>query len=218
MPREKFVFEPGPLSTSYSGHFQECGLDEAGRGCLAGPVVAAAVLWPAGVTLPGLNDSKQLTEGQRLALEPMIKELATAWAVVEISPRVIDEINILQASVVGMQQAAEHVMARHHVDLLLVDGHYFKPVPWVAHLCMVKGDARFLSIAAASVLAKNHRDVLMREEAKRWPGYGWESNVGYPAPAHRRGLEEWGTTPLHRLSYTLGGRSLADWPKREETF
>lgn len=215
MARQKYIHVPGPLASSYTGRLLECGLDEAGRGCLAGPVVAAAVVWPNELRLEGLNDSKQLTEVQRSALEPIIKEQALAWAVAEVSPQEIDQINILQASVKAMHLAAEAVMQHQQVDLLLVDGHYFKPYPFVPHECMVKGDARFMSIAAASILAKNHRDRVMVALAQDYPGYGWESNVGYPAPAHIRGLANLGVTVHHRLSYTLKGVPLGTFGKQK---
>lgn len=190
----------------------ECGLDEAGRGPLAGPVVAAAVLWPRGILLPGLTDSKQLTDVQREALVPEIKRLAHAWAVAEVSPQDIDQINILKASFKAMHLAAEQVMQCQEVDLLLVDGNRFKPYPFVAHQCIVKGDAKYLSIAAASILAKTTRDALMRNLALEYPFYGWESNMGYPAPAHIKGMEEYGITPYHRLSFSIKGRSVASFP------
>ncbi len=197
---------PTALLPYYSSNTIECGLDEAGRGCIAGPVVAAAVIWPPTLSLPLLNDSKQLTEAQRFDLEPLIKAQALAWAVAEVSAAEIDEINILQASIKAMHLAVDQIMAIGTglvPELLLVDGNRFRPYPFLSHVCLVKGDARFLSIAAASVLAKTHRDRLMVNLAAENPGYGWEHNMGYPTPMHKLAVARLGFTPYHRLTFRM---------------
>ncbi len=179
----------------------EAGCDEAGRGCLAGPVVAAAVILPRDFTHEELNDSKQLTEKQRLEIKPDIIQQAIAWGVGVASPGEIDEINILNASYLAMHRAIEQLKRRP--ELLLIDGNRFKPFNDIPHECIIKGDGKYYSIAAASVLAKTYRDDLMRQLALEFPGYGWETNVGYPTPAHREGLKEMGSTPHHRKSFQL---------------
>lgn len=185
----------------------EAGCDEAGRGCLCGPVSCAAVILPPRFRCEGLNDSKKLTEKQRDALRPIIEREALAWAVVMVEAEEIDRINILNASIAGMQRALDRLSVRpHHI---LVDGNCFRPyldpergidIPYTT---VVKGDARFMAIAAASVLAKTHRDELMKEYAARYPGYGWEQNMGYPTKTHREAIRRLGPTPLHRLSFRL---------------
>lgn len=183
----------------------EAGCDEAGRGCIAGPVACAAVILPTGYTLPGLNDSKQLTERQRDRLRPVIERDALAWAVVMVDPAEIDRINILQSSLTGMARALDALRVRPLT--ILVDGNRFRPytdpATGLATPCrtVVKGDATYLSIAAASVLAKTHRDALMRRLAVEYPGYGWERNAGYPTPAHKKALLQHGLTPWHRLTF-----------------
>ncbi len=197
---------PTLLQPYYSANTVECGLDEAGRGCIAGPVVAAAVIWPPTLRLPLINDSKQLTEAQRFDLEPMIKEQAIAWAIAEVSAAEIDEINILQASIKAMHLAVDKIIAGNTglvPELLLVDGNRFRPYPFLSHVCLVKGDARFLSIAAASVLAKTHRDRLMTTLAESHSGYGWEHNMGYPTLMHKLAVAELGLTPHHRLTFRM---------------
>ena len=186
----------------------EAGLDEVGRGCLAGPVVAAAVILPKKYKNELLNDSKKLTEKKRIALDVLIKEEAIAWAVAEVSHTKIDEINILNASFLAMHRAVDQLT--EVPELLLVDGNRFKPYKEIPYECVIKGDGKYLSIAAASILAKNYRDLLMAEKAKEYPGYGWEKNVGYPTKQHRAGIEKLGITPLHRTTFKL----LAD-PKEE---
>ena len=179
----------------------EAGCDEAGRGCLAGPVVAAAVILPDDFHHPWLNDSKQLTERRREALRPIIEEQAIAWAVAECTPEEIDDINILNASILAMHRALDALTVRPR--RVIVDGNRFKPyadLPWET---FVKGDGRFGNIAAASILAKTHRDETMRTLAARFPGYDWEVNKGYPTPAHRAAIEHLGPTPLHRKSFRL---------------
>lgn len=186
---------------------REAGCDEAGRGCLCGPVSCAAVILPDGFECPELNDSKQLTEHRREELRPMIEREALAWAVVMVEAEEIDRINILNASIAGMQRALDRLKVRP--EHILVDGNRFRPyldpVLNMATPCttVVKGDATYMSIAAASVLAKTHRDELMREYAIRYPGYGWEKNMGYPTKAHREAISRLGPTPIHRRTFRL---------------
>ena len=178
------------------------GVDEAGRGCLAGPVVAAAVIWPDGLTLPGLTDSKKLTEKQREALrETLEKQLPKGhWSIGMASPEEIDQINILQATYLAMHRAIEHLSEQP--TLLLIDGNRFKPYPEIDHQCEVKGDARFQAISAASIFAKTERYQWMATLHMRHPQYAWDRNKGYPSVGHRRALEEFGATPFHRRSFT----------------
>ena len=179
----------------------EAGCDEAGRGCLAGPVVAAAVILPKDYHHSILNDSKQLTEKQREELKKEIIEDALAWGIGVASPKEIDEINILNASYLAMHRAVEKLEI--DPELLLIDGNRFNAYEDIPHECIIKGDGKFYSIAAASVLAKTHRDDLMKKLADQFPGYGWETNVGYPTRAHREGIKELGSTPHHRMSFQL---------------
>lgn len=177
----------------------EAGCDEAGRGCLSGPVACAAVILPQGWQCPGLNDSKQLSARRREALRSVIENEALAWAVVMVSPEEIDRINILNASITGMQRAVDALsLTPEH---LLIDGNRFKPHRNIPYSTVVKGDATYMSIAAASVLAKTHRDEYMAEAATRYPGYGWERNMGYPTREHRAAIMKLGLTPLHRRSF-----------------
>ncbi len=179
----------------------EAGTDEAGRGCIAGPVYAAAVILPEDFEDPGLNDSKQLSRKERERLRSFIQEKALAWAVASSSPEEIDGINILQASILAMHRALDGLTLRpQHI---IVDGNRFRPYGNIPYHCHIKGDGRFASIAAASILAKTSRDDYMREAAKRYPGYGWESNFGYPTAAHREAVERLGITPLHRKSFQI---------------
>jgi ribonuclease HII len=179
----------------------EAGCDEAGRGCLAGPVFAAAVILPKDFAHPFLNDSKQLTENQRFELRPIIEREAMAWAVVSLSPSEIDQLNILWASVEGMHRAIAKLKTKP--TSLLIDGNRFRPYPGIPHQCMVKGDGRFMSIAAASVLAKTYRDEHMDALARQYPHYGWERNKGYPTAEHREAIRLHGATPEHRRSFRL---------------
>ncbi len=179
----------------------EAGCDEAGRGCLAGPVVAAAVILPPDFSNDLLNDSKQLTAKQRASLRTIIEAEAAAWAVAFISPEEIDRINILQASIMAMHKAVEKLAIKP--QYLLVDGNRFKPYPGIPHQCIVKGDAKMMSIAAASILAKTHRDEYMETIAKEFPAYGWDRNKGYPTRDHRAAIAAQGTTPYHRMSFRL---------------
>lgn len=177
----------------------EAGCDEAGRGCLCGPVACAAVILPRDFLCEDLNDSKKLSEKKREELRPLIEERALAWAVVMVSPEEIDKINILNASILGMHRALEalNITPEH----ILVDGNRFKPFKDIPHTTVVKGDAKYMSIAAASVLAKTHRDEYMRKLALEYPGYGWEINKGYPTKAHREAILKLGATPCHRKTF-----------------
>lgn len=186
----------------------EAGCDEAGRGCLAGPVSCAAVILPPDFSNDMLNDSKQLTARRRELLRPVIEREALAWAVVMVEPVEIDRINILNASIIGMQRALDTLRIKpQHV---IVDGNKFKPWRDVPCHTVVKGDATYMSIAAASVLAKTHRDELMQRLAQEYPGYGWERNMGYPTKEHLSALDSLGLTPFHRKSYGPCQPSLFD--------
>lgn len=189
------------LKPFYNQHLIEAGLDEVGRGCLAGPVVAAAVILPKNYQNTLLNDSKQLSKLQRDQINAEVKEVALAWAVAEVSNEEIDQINILNASFLAMHRAIDQLLVRP--EHLLVDGNRFTAYPFVPHTCIVKGDAKFMSIAAASVLAKTYRDELMEQLAVEFPQYGWEQNVGYPTPRHRAGIREFGPCRHHRMSFRL---------------
>ena len=178
-------------------------MDEAGRGCLAGPVVAGAVILPPDFTHPFLTDSKQLSHAKRLALREVIVEEAVAWSIGILSHQRIDEINILNASFQAMHEAVRTL--RVQPEFLLVDGNRFKPAyPGIPHACMVKGDSRFLNIAAASILAKTYRDDIMVMLDAEYPMYGWKQNKGYPTEAHRAAIQEHGLSPYHRLSFNHG--------------
>lgn len=177
----------------------EAGCDEAGRGCLAGPVVCAAVVLPEGFDCPGLDDSKKLTARRREKLRDIIKECALAWAVVEVGNEEIDRINILNASIAGMHRAVDALKVRP--EIILVDGNRFTEHPGIPHKTVVGGDGLHMSIAAASILAKTHRDSLMERLAEDYPWYGWEKNKGYPTRAHLEGMRDHGLTPYHRRSF-----------------
>ncbi len=185
----------------YFSELIECGTDEAGRGCLAGPVTAAAVILPKDFRHPLLNDSKQLSEKKRTLLRPIIEAEALAFGVAHVYPKKIDEINILNASILAMHQALDKLRLRP--EFVLVDGNRFKPYHDIPHECMVKGDARFLNIAAASVLAKTYRDDFMKVLAQKYPQYQWENNKGYPTKAHRLAIQKYGATNEHRKSFQL---------------
>ena len=187
------------LKSAFTTDLIEAGCDEVGRGCLAGPVVAAAVILPKGFRHPHLTDSKLIAAPQRLQLREEILQSALACAVAEVSNQQIDEINILNASFLAMHQALDQLSLRP--ELILVDGNRFQPYPFIPHQCIIKGDRQYYSIAAASVLAKTHRDDLMQKLAQKHPQYGWERNVGYPTPAHRRAIRQYGTTSWHRKSF-----------------
>lgn len=189
------------LAPYQNKHLLEAGCDEAGRGCLAGPVVAAAVILPPRIRLPGLDDSKKLSPAQREALRPRIEEHAIAWAIAVVEPAEIDTINILRASFLAMHKAiaALAVKPQH----LLIDGNRFVPYAGIAHSCHVKGDGRFRSIAAASILAKTHRDAIMNALHEQHPHFGWAVNKGYPTPDHRAAIEQHGACEHHRRSFRL---------------
>ena len=181
----------------------EAGCDEAGRGCLAGAVYAAAVILPPDFKNEMLNDSKQLTEKQRYALRSVIEESALAWAVGIVSPEEIDQINILNASFLAMHRAIDQLKIRP--QHLLIDGNRFNPYPGISHTTIVKGDGKYLSIAAASILAKTYRDDYMNELHREYPVYDWDHNKGYPTKKHRAAIAEHGISPYHRKSYNLLG-------------
>lgn len=189
------------LKSYYNANVIEAGIDEVGRGCLAGPVVAAAVILPNDYTHPILNDSKQLSRAQRETLRLDIERDAVAWAVAEVSHKDIDRINILKASFLAMHRAVDALTIKP--DHLLIDGNRFVPYPMIPHTCIVKGDAHFLSIAAASVLAKTYRDALMEQLGQAFPAYGWAQNAGYPTLFHREAIRQFGPTKYHRMSFRL---------------
>lgn len=189
------------LRSAFTKDLVEAGCDEVGRGCLAGPVVAAAVILPKKFRHKSLNDSKQMTRDERLEVRESIISSALSWAVAEVSNDEIDEINILQASFKAMHLALDKLSLKP--ELLLIDGNRFKPYGEIPFECIIKGDGRFFSIAAASVLAKIHRDELMERMAAQYPGYSWETNVGYPTEEHRDGIRKLGVTPLHRRTFQL---------------
>lgn len=179
----------------------EAGCDEAGRGCLAGSVYAAAVILPPDFQNEDLNDSKQLREKKRYALRPIIEREAIAWAVGVVTPEEIDKINILKASFLAMHRAIEQLKVKP--EHLLIDGNRFTPYPNIPHTTVVKGDGKYLSIAAASILAKTYRDDYMNQLAEECPDYHWVENKGYPTKAHREAIRKFGITPYHRKSFTL---------------
>lgn len=181
----------------------EAGCDEAGRGCLAGAVFAAAVILPADYQNENLDDSKKLSEKKRYQLRDEIERDALAWAVGIVSPEEIDKINILNASFLAMHRALDQLDVRP--DALLIDGNRFKPYKDIPHKTVVKGDGKYMSIAAASILAKTYRDDYMMKLHQEYPQYHWDSNKGYPSKAHREAIRIYGTTPYHRMSYNLLG-------------
>lgn len=188
----------------------EAGCDEAGRGCLAGDVYAAAVILPPDFQDELLNDSKQLNEAQRYQLREIIERDAIAWAVGIVTAEEIDKINILRASILAMHRAVDALKVRP--EHLLVDGNKFTPYPGITHNTVVKGDATYMSIAAASILAKTYRDDYMQRIAEEYPMYDWKSNKGYPTAKHRAAIREYGTTPYHRMTFNL----LGEEPKQLE--
>ncbi|MCX6286552.1 MAG: ribonuclease HII [Bacteroidetes bacterium] len=189
------------LQASYTEGLIEAGVDEAGRGCLAGPVFAAAVILPGDYKDKELNDSKQLSASKRERLRMKIEEEALDWAVASASPGIIDEINILNASI----QAMHHAIVKLTImpEILLVDGNRFKPINNIRHQCIIKGDAKFMSIAAASILAKTYRDEYMCSIGKEFPQYYWENNKGYPSRKHRDAIYNYGPCMHHRMSFRL---------------
>ena len=216
------VKSPTPITHMLASHYYEgkieAGCDEAGRGCLAGSVFAAAVILPDGYENPLLNDSKQLTERRRYELRQQIERDAVSWAVGIVTAEEIDKINILNASILAMHRALDQLTVRP--EAIIVDGNRFKPYfpPLTSHLSpltthqsplphttIVKGDGKYMAIAAASILAKTYRDDYMNELAKQYPQYDWQSNKGYPTKKHRQAIKEFGITPFHRKSYNLLG-------------
>jgi len=186
------------LKTNLSNKI-EAGCDEAGRGCLAGPVFAAAVILPKNYKNKSLNDSKKLNEKQRDKLRKVIEEEALDWAVAEVSPQEIDEINILNASFLAMHRAIDKLA--HKPELLLIDGNRFKAYKNIPHECIIKGDGKFMSIAAASILAKTHRDQFMKNADLSYPQYLWKKNKGYPTMEHKLAIQEFGICLLHRKTF-----------------
>lgn len=189
------------LELKYKPNCLEAGCDEAGRGCLAGPVVAAAVILPDHFSNELLNDSKQLSEKQRAKLRPIIEQEALAWAVAYVDNHEIDQINILNASILAMHRALGQLNVQP--EHIIVDGNRFKPFGSIPHLCVVKGDGKYMSIAAASILAKTHRDEYMENLHGQFPVYNWKKNKGYPTREHRQGIADYGITDFHRTSFTL---------------
>ena len=181
----------------------EAGCDEAGRGCLAGSVYAAAVILPPDYQNPDLNDSKKLTDKKRKALREQIERDAVAWAVGIVTPDEIDKINILNASILAMHRALDQLKVRPKA--VIVDGNRFKPYQNLPYTTIVKGDGKYLAIAAASILAKTYRDDYMDALAEEYPQYDWKSNKGYPTKKHRAAIKQFGVTPYHRMSYNLLG-------------
>ena len=195
------------LLSHYYQDLTEAGLDEAGRGCLAGSVYAAAVILPKDYHNERLNDSKQLTARQRRALRSEIERDAVAWALGIVTAEEIDKLNILRASILAMHRAVDALSVRPQA--LIVDGNRFSPYHDLPHTTIVKGDARYLSIAAASVLAKTYRDDYMADLHREYPWYGWDRNAGYPTRQHRQGIAEHGPSPFHRMTFNLlGSRQL----------
>ena len=189
------------LALNFSNFLLETGTDEAGRGCLAGPVTAAAVILSEHFENKILNDSKQLSEKTREYLRPIIEEQAISFAVTHLEPLVIDEINILNASIKAMQESILKLDPKP--EYIIVDGNRFKPVLDIPHSCIVKGDAKFMSIAAASVLAKTYRDEYMNRIHEEFPMYNWKQNKGYPTQEHREAIRKYGVTKYHRMSFRL---------------
>lgn len=191
------------LQSHYYDDLIEAGCDEAGRGCLAGSVYAAAVILPQNYSHPYLNDSKQLTEKRRMILRKDIEKDAIAWAVGVVLPEEIDQINILKASFLAMHRAIDQLKVRP--EALIIDGNRFTPYQNLPYTPIVKGDSKYLSIAAASILAKTYRDEYMEELHCQYPQYQWNKNKGYPTVAHREAIKKYGTTPFHRMSFNLLG-------------
>lgn len=189
------------LKQYYTDNLIEAGCDEAGRGCIAGPVVAAAVILPRGMDFPDFDDSKKLTEKQREKLRIKVLDDALAYGVGIVSAKEIDEINILNASFLAMHRAIDQLKIRP--ELLLIDGNRFNPYKGIRHQCIVGGDAKYQSIAAASILAKTTRDHIMEEYHKEFPQYNWLKNKGYPTPEHKNAVAEHGVSPIHRMTFNM---------------
>ena len=198
-----------PLQNYFDKSKVEAGCDEAGRGCLAGPVYAAAVIMPQDFFHPLLTDSKLLTKTQRQVLRPIIEAEAVSWAVARLTHKEIDRYNILNASFKAMHRAVKKLDVQP--ELLLIDGNRFNPYKGIHHECIVKGDSKFTSIAAASILAKTYRDDYMEKQAKKYPQYGWLNNKGYPTSEHRQAIIEHGPCDLHRKSFAL-------YPKEDKNY
>lgn len=194
------------LLNCYQQEFIEAGCDEAGRGCLAGPVFAAAVILPVDFSLEGLTDSKQLTHKQREALRPVIESKALAWAVATVDHEEIDQINILNASFLAMHRAIAQLKVQP--GYLAIDGNRFKAYDKIPHSCVIKGDGKYLNIAAASILAKTHRDEFMINLDTDYPHYHWKQNKGYPTIAHRNAVIELGLSPFHRKTFNVSDPQL----------
>ena len=191
------------LASHYYTGKVEAGCDEAGRGCLAGSVYAAAVIFPEGYENEELNDSKQLTDRRRKMLREIIERDAVAWAVGVVTPEEIERINILNSSILAMHRALDQLQVRP--EAIIVDGNRFKPYQQLPHTTIVKGDGKYLSIAAASILAKTYRDDYMDKLAEEYPQYDWLSNKGYPTKKHREAIRQYGITPYHRKSFNMLG-------------
>ncbi len=189
------------LEWSFQTELPEAGCDEAGRGCLAGPVVAAAVILDPNNPIEGLDDSKKITEKKRELLRPIVEEKALAWAVGIVTNEEIDRINILKGSFVAMHRALDQLKPK--AKFIIVDGNRFIPYKKLPHECIVKGDGKYQNIAAASILAKTHRDEIMRNLHEQYPHFGWDRNKGYPTKAHRLGIRKHGPTEWHRMSFQL---------------
>lgn len=187
------------LQLNYQDKYLECGTDEAGRGCLAGPVTAAAVILPVDFQNEILNDSKLLTASNRDFLEVILKDSCVSFGIAHIDMGIIDEINILNASILAMHKSIQKL--KPCPELILVDGNRFKPFKKIRHECIIQGDSKFLSIAAASILAKTARDAFMKKIDKEFPMYGWAQNKGYPTKAHRKAIQSFGLTKYHRRSF-----------------
>lgn len=194
------------LLNCYQREFVEAGCDEAGRGCLVGPVYAAAVILPVDFSLEGLDDSKKLTHHQRAELRIIIEREAVDWAVGIVDNHEIDRINILNASFLAMHRAIEKLSVRP--KHLIIDGNRFRMYPDIPHTCIIKGDGKYLNIAAASILAKTHRDEFMTRIAEEFPAYQWHQNKGYPTISHRTASIEYGLTPYHRRTFTISNPQL----------
>jgi len=189
------------LKLRFSEFEFECGTDEAGRGCLAGPVTAAAVILPKDFTLELLNDSKKLSEKTREKLKPIIEELSVSFSVTHLEPNTIDEINILNASIQAMQESILKLSPTP--NYIIVDGNRFKPVGNIPHSTIIKGDSKYMSIAAASVLAKTYRDAYMDKIHEEFPMYNWKQNKGYPTKEHRAAIKKYGPCKYHRMTFKL---------------
>lgn len=201
------------LLNCYQNELVEAGCDEAGRGCLAGPVFAAAVILPKDFKAGELNDSKKLNHKQREALRIIIEKEAIAWAVAEVDHLEIDKINILNASFLAMHRAIEKLTRKP--EYLVIDGNRFKTYPEIPHACIVKGDGKYLNIAAASILAKTHRDAYMEQIAEEYPVYQWKQNKGYPTIVHRNAALAHGLSPYHRKTFSISRPQLALFSESE---